>query len=112
MLTQTACESCCAGPCDGSVGLRSLIADGRIRSQASTCGICGGQSDTVTVSAGSSIHSTNCIPMGRDSSVGIAARYRLEVRGSNCSEGEIFAPVRTGPGAHPAFCRMGPGGGG
>jgi len=110
VYTQTACASYFAGPCDGSVDLRSLIADGRIRSQASTSGICGEQSDIVTVSASSSIHSTNGIPMGQDSSVGIATRYGLDGPGiesqwrrdflhpSRPSLGPIQPPVEWGPG--------------
>jgi hypothetical protein len=38
--------------------------------------------------------------MGQDSSVGIATRYGLD--GPGIGGGEIFAPVRTGPAAHPA----------
>jgi hypothetical protein len=31
------------------------------------------------------------------------------VQGSNSAGGEIFLPVQTGPGAHPASCTMGTG---
>jgi hypothetical protein len=31
------------------------------------------------------------------------------VRGSNLGVGEIYAPVQTGPGAHPVSCTMGTG---
>jgi len=34
--------------------------------------------------------------------VGIATRYGLDGTGIESRWGEIFAPVRTGPGAHPA----------
>ena len=47
---------------------------------------------------------------GRDSSVGIATRYGLDVPGIESRWGEIFAaPVQTGPGAHPASYTMGTG---
>ena len=47
---------------------------------------------------------------GRDSSVGIATRYGLPVRGSNPGgEARLSAPVQTGPGAHPASSIMGTG---
>jgi hypothetical protein len=52
---------------------------------------------------------------GPGSSVGIATAYGLDGPGSNSGGGEIFAPVQTGPGPHPASCTMGtgflPGGG-
>ena len=45
---------------------------------------------------------------GRDSSVGIATRYRLDGPGIESRWGARFsAPVQIGPGAHPAFCTMG-----
>ena len=47
---------------------------------------------------------------GRDSSVGIATRYRLDGPGIQSRWGARFsAPVQTGPGAHPASCTMGTG---
>jgi hypothetical protein len=46
--------------------------------------------------------------MGRDSSVGIATRYGLHGQGIESRWGAKFsAPVQTGPGAHPASCKMG-----
>ena len=47
--------------------------------------------------------------IGPGSSVGIASGYGLDGPGSNPSGGRIFAPVQTGPGAHPASCTMGTG---
>ena len=45
--------------------------------------------------------------MGRDSSVGLATRYRLDGPGIESRWGERFsAPVQTGPEAHPASCTM------
>ena len=46
---------------------------------------------------------------GRDSSVGIAARYGLEGPGTESQWGRDFPPVQTGPGAHPASYTMGTG---
>jgi hypothetical protein len=47
---------------------------------------------------------------GRDSSVGIATRYGLDGPGIESRWWARFsAPVRTGPGAHPATCTMGRG---
>ena len=43
---------------------------------------------------------------GPGSSVGIAADYGLDGPGSNPGGDEIFPPVQTGPGAHPASCKM------
>ena len=49
--------------------------------------------------------------MGRDSSVGIATGYELDVPGMNPGGGgAIFsAPVQNGPGAHPASYKIGTG---
>jgi len=47
--------------------------------------------------------------MWAGSSVGIATDYGLDGRGWNPGRGEIFPPVQTGPGAHPASCKMGTG---
>ena len=48
--------------------------------------------------------------VGRDSSVGIAARYALDGPVIKFRWGARFsAPVRTGPGAHPACYTMGTG---
>ena len=48
--------------------------------------------------------------MGRDSSVGIATRYRVDGQGIESRWGAKFsAPVQYGPGAHPTFCTMGTG---
>jgi len=41
------------------------------------------------------------------SSVGIATDYVLDGPGSNPGGDEFFPPVQTGPGAHPASCKMG-----
>ena len=47
------------------------------------------------------------IIVDRDSSVGIATRYGLDGPGIESRWGWHFsAPIRTGPGAHPAFCTM------
>jgi hypothetical protein len=47
---------------------------------------------------------------GRDSSVGIATRHRLDSPGIKSQWGAtFFAHVQTGPGAHPASCTMGTG---
>ena len=43
------------------------------------------------------------------SSVGIATDYGLDGPGSNPGGDKIFPPVQTGPGAHPASCKMGTG---
>ena len=51
-------------------------------------------------------YTLNC---GPGSSVGIATDYGLDDRGSIPGEDEIFPPVQTGPGAHPASCKMGTG---
>jgi hypothetical protein len=45
---------------------------------------------------------------GPGSSVGIASDYGLDGAGSNPSEATL-PPVQTGPGTHPAFCKMGTG---
>jgi hypothetical protein len=48
--------------------------------------------------------------MGRDSSVGIATSYGLDGLWIDSWWGaRFFAPVQTGPGAHPASCTMGTG---
>ena len=75
-----------------SVIRRPRVLDGRVRSQSSPCDTCGGQSDSATASPSSSVHFTNGIPMGRDSSVGIATRYGLDGPGieSRWGGGEIF----------------------
>jgi len=46
---------------------------------------------------------------GPGSSVGIATDYGLEGPGSNAGGDESFRPSQTGPGAHPASCKMGTG---
>jgi len=46
---------------------------------------------------------------GPGSSVGIGTGYGLDGPGSNPSGDEILPPVHTGPGAHPASCKMGTG---
>ena len=46
--------------------------------------------------------------VGRDSSVGLATRYGLDGPGVESRWGaRFFAPVRTGPGARPAFYTIG-----
>jgi len=48
--------------------------------------------------------------VGRDSSVGIATCYGLDGPGIESWWGARFsAHVQTGPGAHPAFCKIGTG---
>jgi hypothetical protein len=45
-----------------------------------------------------------------DSSVGIATRYGLDGSGLESRwETRFFAPIQTGPGAHPASCMVGTG---
>ena len=46
---------------------------------------------------------------GPGSSVGVATDYELDGPGSNSGGGLDFPPVQTGPGAHPASCKMGTG---
>ena len=46
---------------------------------------------------------------GPGSSVGIATDYRLDGPGIESRWGWDFPPVQTGPGAHPASCKMGTG---
>ena len=46
---------------------------------------------------------------GPGSSVGLANEYGLDGAGSDPGGDEIFRPVQTGPGAHPASCKMGTG---
>jgi len=46
---------------------------------------------------------------GPGSSVGIATDYGLDGPASNPGGDENFPPVQTGPGAHPASCKMGNG---
>jgi len=43
---------------------------------------------------------------GPSVSVGIATELRAGGPGSNPGEDKIFPPVQTGPGAHPASCKM------
>ena len=43
------------------------------------------------------------------SSVGIAADYGLDFPGIESRWGRDFLPIQTGPGAHPASCKMGTG---
>jgi hypothetical protein len=46
--------------------------------------------------------------VGRDTSVGIATAYGLDGPGIECWWGpRFFAPVQTGPEAHPASCTRG-----
>ena len=46
---------------------------------------------------------------GPGSSVGIATELRAGVSGIESRWGRDFPPVQTGPGAHPASCKMGTG---
>jgi len=46
---------------------------------------------------------------GLGSSVGIVTDYRLDGPGIEFRWGRDFPPVQTGPGAHPASCKMGTG---
>jgi len=43
------------------------------------------------------------------SSVDIATDYGLDGPGSNAGGDDIYPPVQTGPGVHPASCKMGTG---
>jgi len=46
--------------------------------------------------------------VGRERSVGMVTRYRLDGPGTECRWGaRIFASVQTGPGAHPASYTIG-----
>ena len=48
--------------------------------------------------------------MGQDSSIGVGTRYGLDGPGIESRLGaRFFAPVQTGPGAHPASYTMGTG---
>ena len=48
--------------------------------------------------------------VGQDSSVGTATRYKLNSPGIESQWGaRVFAPIQTGPKAHPASCIMGTG---
>jgi len=51
----------------------------------------------------------NLLQYGPVSLVGIATGYGLEGPESIPGGGEIFVPVKTGPGAHPFSCTMGTG---
>ena len=55
------------------------------------------------------LYATNNTKCGLGSSGGIATDYVLDCPGSNPGRDEIFPPVQTGPGAHPASCKMGTG---
>jgi len=58
----------------------------------------------------STLFSLKFITGGRDSSVGITIRYGLDGLGIESWWGaRFFAPVQTGPGAHPAPYTMGTG---
>jgi hypothetical protein len=47
------------------------------------------------------------IPLGPGSSVGIATDYGLDGPGIEFWLGRDFPSVKTGPGANPAYCKMG-----
>jgi len=46
---------------------------------------------------------------GPGSSVGIATELRAERSGIESRWGREFPPLQTGPGAHPAYCKIGTG---
>ena len=46
---------------------------------------------------------------GPGNSVGIATDYGLDDPGIESRWGRVFPPIQTGPGAHPATCKMGTG---
>jgi len=52
---------------------------------------------------------TSNIVRGPGSSVGIATELRAERSGIESRWGRDIPPVQTGPGAHPASCKMGTG---
>jgi len=49
------------------------------------------------------------IKNGPNSSVGIATELRVGPSGIEFQWGQVFPPVQTGPGTHPASCKMGTG---
>jgi hypothetical protein len=54
------------------------------------------------------ITATLPVPVSRDSSVGVVTRYGLDCAGDRIPVGpKFFAPVQTGPWAHPASYTMG-----
>ena len=54
------------------------------------------------------VYISTAISVGRDGSVGTATRYGLDGPGIESRWGaRFFAPVQTGPGAHPASYTMG-----
>ena len=55
------------------------------------------------------INKSNINAYGPGGSVGIATDYGLDGPESNPGGGEIFRPIQTGPGAHPASYTMGTG---
>ena len=55
------------------------------------------------------VHGFSELPLFKNSVVGTATRYGLDCLGIKIGEGEIFCPVHTGPGAHPASYTMGTG---
>jgi hypothetical protein len=54
-------------------------------------------------------HSYIGTSLGPGCSVGIATGYGLDGSRSNPGGARFYAPVQTGPGAHPASCTMGTG---
>jgi len=59
--------------------------------------------------SGDRLFSSLSLGCGPGSSVGMGSDYGLDGPGSNPGGDEIFPPVQTGPGAHPASCTMGTG---
>ena len=55
------------------------------------------------------LRQARCLFRGPGSSVGIATELRAGLFGIESPRGRDFPPVRTGPGAHPASCKMGTG---
>jgi len=61
------------------------------------------------ISAEATFNICPCYTSGSGCSVGIATDYELDGPGIESQWGRDFPPVQTGPGAHPASCKMGTG---